>query len=140
MTGSRSAAPRPTATARNPDGVPDRVTVLYDARCGVCRLTVRALARLDWRHRLGFVPLQRFVASTSDDPTARALMRSLHVRDGADRWFSGGRAALKVAAAVPMLVPISILGRLPGMRGPVEAAYQLIADNRQAIGRLLRIG
>jgi len=46
---------------------------------------------------------------------------------------------LRIASELPVLVPLSIIGRLPGMGGPVEAAYRLVADHRQLIGRLLRI-
>jgi len=64
-------------------------------------------------------------------------MRALHVRDGRGRWNRGGDAALQVASVVPILVPLSLVGRLPGLQGPVEAAYRLVADHRQAISRLL---
>jgi len=64
-------------------------------------------------------------------------MRALHVRDGRGRWSRGGDAALRVGRAVPILAPLSLVGRLPGLQGPVEAAYRLVADHRQAISRLL---
>jgi predicted DCC family thiol-disulfide oxidoreductase YuxK len=117
-----------------------RLTVLNDAECSVCRLTVRMLRRLDWRRRLAFQPLQRFVASAPGDPRPRQLRRSLHVRDTAGRWHRGGDAALLVASVVPVLVPLAVLGRMPGMRRPVEAAYRLVADHRHVISRLLRLG
>jgi predicted DCC family thiol-disulfide oxidoreductase YuxK len=117
----------------------DRLTVLYDGDCGVCRLTVRALRTLDWRRRLAFMPLQRFSGSAPGDPTRRRLLWALHVRDGRGRWYRAGDAMLRIAAELPVLVPLSIIGRLPGMSWPVEAAYRLVADNRHFISRLLRI-
>jgi predicted DCC family thiol-disulfide oxidoreductase YuxK len=118
---------------------PDRLTVLYDGTCGVCRLTVRMLRVLDWRQRLDIMPLQRFVAADPGDPTRRRLLHALHVRDGNGRWYRAGDAMLRIASRVPVLVPLSILGRLPGMHGPVESAYRLVADNRHVISRVLRI-
>ena len=118
----------------------DRLTVLYDAECGVCRLTVRALRMLDWRRRLAFMPLQRFTGSAPGDPTRRRLLWALHVRDGRGRWYRAGDAMLRIASELPVLVPLSITGRLPGMSGPVEHAYHLVADNRHIISRVLRIG
>jgi predicted DCC family thiol-disulfide oxidoreductase YuxK len=115
----------------------DRLTVLYDAECGVCRLTVRALRMLDWNRRLELVALQRFVRSASDDPTRRRLLWALHVRDARGRWFRAGDAMLRIAAVIPLLVPLSVIGRLPGMSRPIEAAYRLVADNRHAISRIL---
>lgn len=117
----------------------DRLTVLYDAECGVCRLTVRALRTLDWRGRLAFMPLQRFTGSAPGDPTRRRLLWALHVRDGRGRWYRAGDAMLRIASELPVLVPLSIIGRLPGMSRPVEVAYRLVADNRHVISRLLRI-
>jgi len=121
------------------DAVGRPLTVIYDGSCPVCRLTVRALRILDWRERLEFASLQRFQPQLPTDPTRRELIRALHVRDIQGRWHRGGEAALRIAGAIPILVPLSLFGRLPGMDGPIEAAYGLVADNRHAIGRLLGI-
>jgi predicted DCC family thiol-disulfide oxidoreductase YuxK len=118
----------------------DRLTVLYDAECGVCRLTARALRTLDWRRRLAFMPLQRFVAMAPGDPTRRRLRSALHVRDEHGRWSRSGDAMLRIASELPVLAPLSVIGRLPGMSRPVEAAYRAVANNRHAISRILRIG
>lgn len=117
----------------------DRLTVLYDADCGLCRLTVRALSRLDWWRRLAFLPLQGFEPSAPGDPRRGELRRALHVRDVGGRWRHGGEAMLQIARAVPVLAPLSVLGRLPGMSRPIERGYRLVAENRRVISRLLRI-
>ena len=121
------------------DAIGRPLTVIYDGDCPVCRLMIRALLILDWRESLAFTPLQQFEPRSQDDPSRRELIRALHVRDVKGRWYRGGDAALRIAAAVPILVPLSLVGRLPGLQGPVEAAYRLVADNRHAIGRLLGI-
>jgi predicted DCC family thiol-disulfide oxidoreductase YuxK len=121
------------------DAIGRPLTVIYDDDCPVCRLTIRALRILDWRRRLEFTALQRFQPQSPGDPSRRELIRALHVRDGHGRWHSGGDAALRIAGVVPALVPLSLVGRLPGLHGTVEAAYRLVADNRHAIGRLLGI-
>jgi predicted DCC family thiol-disulfide oxidoreductase YuxK len=113
--------------------------VIYDGDCPVCRLTIRALRILDWRACLEFRPLQQFRPRSPDDPSRRELIRALHVRDSHGRWHHGGDAALWIAGVVPVLVPLSLVGRLPGLHGPVESAYRLVADHRHAIGRLLGI-
>jgi predicted DCC family thiol-disulfide oxidoreductase YuxK len=118
---------------------PARLTAFYDADCPVCRLTVSALRTLDWRRHIDFTPLQRFTESAPDDPTRRELIRALHVRDGCGRWSRAGDAMLRIAAELPVLVPLSIIGRLPGMSRPVEVAYRLVADNRRLISRVLGI-
>ena len=115
------------------------LTVLYDADCPVCRLTVRALKRLDWRRRLEVVPLQRFIRSADGDPTRRELRSALHVRDESGRWERGGMAALRIASVIPVLAPLALIGRAPGMPGVVDRAYVVVARNRRLISRVLRI-
>ena len=114
------------------------LTVLYDADCGVCRLTALALLRLDWLGRLDLVPLQAFAAVPPDEaPTREELLEELHVRDGDGRWSRGGGAALRIAAALPLLAPLALAGRLPGMAWLAERGYRLVADHRHEIGRAL---
>ena len=64
----------------------ERLTVLYDADCGVCPLTARMLHALDCGRSLHLSPLQRFVSRAADDPGAAALAERLHVRDADGRW------------------------------------------------------
>jgi predicted DCC family thiol-disulfide oxidoreductase YuxK len=115
-----------------------RLTVLYDADCGVCRLTARALDRLDWARRLDLVPLQAFAVDPADEgPSGADLRSALHVRDGAGAWIAGSGAALRIAAAVPVLAPLTLAARLPGGRWLAERAYRWVAANRHAISRAL---
>jgi predicted DCC family thiol-disulfide oxidoreductase YuxK len=117
--------------------VAQQLTVLYDADCGVCRLTALALLRLDWRRRLDLVPLQSFVAEPG--PSRAALLQALHVRDGSGRWARGGAASVRIAAAVPLLWPLSVLGHVPGMGWLAERAYRFVAGHRKAISRVLNL-
>jgi len=115
------------------------LTVLYDSDCGVCRHTARTLQMLDSRRRLRFQSLQQFVPASPRDPTRAQLEERLHVRDDHGRWQAGGAAALTIASAVPVLVPVAIVGRLPGMGRVADAAYELAARNRPAISRWLGV-
>lgn len=117
----------------------DRLTVLYDADCGVCTMTARMLHALDGRRRLDLSPLQRFVAAKADDPDRAALVERLHVRDATGRWASGGDAVLRIMAAIPVLAPLSLAGRVPAMRRAVDAGYRWVAAHRDGIGRVLGV-
>jgi predicted DCC family thiol-disulfide oxidoreductase YuxK len=112
------------------------VLVLYDDDCGICRLTVMALQRLDWRHRLDCVPLQDFTVAPGG-PERADLLEALHVRDASGRWYRGGAAAPRIASVVPVLVPLAIVGRLPVMTWLVEWAYRFVANHRLAISTAL---
>lgn len=127
---------------RRTSASPDRraqLTVLYDADCGVCRHTARTLRTLDTGGRLRFTPLQGFVAASAADPDRQALLARLHVRDARGRWYSGGRAARRIAEVIPALLPLGLVARLPGAGRVTDAAYDLVARNRQSLSRWLRL-
>ncbi len=127
------------APATLAETVADRLTVFYDADCGMCTMTARMLRILDTARRLQLTPLQRFVPAPPDDPGRAALLARLHVRDARGRWHAGADAVLEIAAAIPLLVPLSLVGRLPGLRRMVGAGYEVVARNRDAIGRRLGV-
>ena len=72
-------------------------------------------------------------------PSRDDLLATLHVRDQAGGWTRGGDAALRIAAAVPILAPLAVLGRVPGAPRVADAAYRLVARNRGPLSRLLRL-
>ena len=117
----------------------DRLTVLYDADCGVCTMTARMLHALDGGRRLDLSPLQRFVAAGPDDPDRGTLAERLHVRDATGRWAAGGDAVLRIMAAIPLLAPLALAGRLPGARPAIDAGYRWVAAHRDGIGRVLGV-
>jgi predicted DCC family thiol-disulfide oxidoreductase YuxK len=110
--------------------------VLYDRDCGFCRWGIDRLLRLDRRHELEAVPIQRAEGGellSSMTPDER--LESWHVRSPGGRIWSGGEA-----------VPV-ILRLLPGGKGPASAAarfprtvarlYRFVSRNRSALGRLV---
>jgi predicted DCC family thiol-disulfide oxidoreductase YuxK len=111
--------------------------VFFDADCGFCAHSASVLRRLDRKHRLSLVPLQRAAEVVPDAPEIRALLASMHVRDRAGRWSVGGAAWVRIASEIPLLRPLAFLARLPGLRTLVEPAYALVAANRHRISRLL---
>ncbi len=111
--------------------------VFFDADCGFCAHSASVLRRLDSKHRLGLVPLQRAAEVVSDAPDIDRLLASMHVRDPAGRWSVGGAAWLRIADEIPLLRPLAFLARLPGLRRLVEPTYALVARNRHRISRLL---
>lgn len=116
-----------------------RLTVFYDADCGICRHTARTLRVLDRQRQLVFEPLQGFLPAAPGDPARGELEAALHVRDERGGWRAGGDAALQIARVVPVLAPLALIGRLPGMNRVAEAAYETVARNRHAISGWLRL-
>jgi predicted DCC family thiol-disulfide oxidoreductase YuxK len=113
-----------------------RLLVLYDADCGVCTRSASLLRKLDRDARLHLVPLQTAPPLVDLPPNAE-LAESLHVRDSQGRWSVGGAAAIRLAREVPALRPLAALARVPGVPRLADAAYALVAANRQRLSRLL---
>lgn len=113
------------------------LTVLYDADCGVCTHTARALVWLDTRRRLRLVALQS-AAITAAPPMDR-LLAALHATDGDGRWYVGGAALVAIAQRIPLLRPLALVARLPLATRLIDGLYRVIADNRSMISRVLRL-
>lgn len=121
-----------------PPREPGRLLVLVDGTCGFCLHTAHVLRRLDGRDRLEIVPLQAFPTSPTS-PDRSALEAELHVRDALGRWFSGGAAMRRIAAEIPLLAPLAVLGSLPGVDRLVDRGYRVVAAHRGRIGRWLGV-
>jgi len=115
----------------------DALTVLYDADCGFCARGAEVLQVLDRNGRLTFVPLRAAQTLIADALGLDELAPTLHVLDGAGTWESGGAACLRIAAALPALVPLALVGRLPLARSLTERLYEAVARNRHRLSRLL---
>jgi len=113
------------------------LTVLFDAECGFCAHTVMVLHRLDRFHRLTFLPLQEAASVLPDAPSRERLATTLHVRDADGGWLHGGAACLRIAAALPLLAPLALVGRLPLAALAADRLYRVVARNRHRLSQLL---
>lgn len=122
----------------------DRLLVLYDRDCGICLATAARLRRWDRDGRLELLALQ--AAPGDARPMIRGLAAShplhdeLHVVDpatGAVR--SGGRAFIEILGRLPRGRVPAAVGRLPPVAWLIGLGYALVARNRRAISRALRL-
>ena len=110
--------------------------VLYDGDCGICTRTAMVLRRLDRGRRLRLVAAQAS-ADVVDRPAPDVLLSAIHVRDIDGRWYVGGKAAIEIAASIPVLRPIAVLSRLPLVARAIDRGYGRIAANRTRLSKLL---
>lgn len=118
--------------------------VLFDRDCGICTAAAAQLGRWDRDGRLELVALQSAVSDPRSVVRAVAashpLHDELHVLDpatGAVR--AGGDAILEVLARLPGGRVPAALGRLRPARWAIGLGYALVARNRRAISRALRL-
>jgi predicted DCC family thiol-disulfide oxidoreductase YuxK len=122
----------------------DRLLVLYDRDCGICAASAARLRRWDRGDRLELLALQEAASDARSlvrgVATGHPLHAELHVLDpssGAVR--SGGRAVLEIAARLPGGRVPALLGRVPPAAWVIGVVYALVARNRRAISRALRL-
>jgi predicted DCC family thiol-disulfide oxidoreductase YuxK len=115
-----------------------RLTVFYDADCGICQASARLMVRLDARHQLNMVPLQT-APTTAETPSPDELLDSLHALDGDGRWWVGADAVIEIARRVPALRPLALATRVPFAVRALEIVYGLVARNRHRLSRILRL-
>jgi predicted DCC family thiol-disulfide oxidoreductase YuxK len=115
---------------------PDRYLVLYDADCGLCRVTLALLLRWDAEGILAPVALQ--------DPAAELLLADIDHEQRMQSWHlitpEGERLAAGAALAeVLRLLPggAALARPLRAWPGVAERLYYLVADHRGSIGPLI---
>jgi predicted DCC family thiol-disulfide oxidoreductase YuxK len=114
----------------------DRAVLIYDEDCGFCRWSVDRILAWDREHRLRPVALQTPEADEllHDLPLERRRASwHLVTRDGAVR--SGGAGAAPLLRRLPGGAPMALVAET--LPGPTDAAYRLVARNRDRLGRLL---
>ena len=107
------------------------LAVYYDDRCGMCSSTVRTLRRMDWFHRLTYVPIS---SVADDDPIDAAQLQStMAVRDENGALYYGADAFEQLGSRCLPLAPFALLMKVPGAIYPARRVYGRIARRRQAI-------
>ncbi len=96
----------------------------YDAGCRRCRIAVRAVAALDRRGALRFVPIP-------DDAPPEAW-EAIHLVDDPAR---GWDAIVRMAESVPVLRPLAWVDRVPLLRRSADALYRTVARTRLSSAR-----
>ena len=134
-----SRIPSPESRIPSPESrIPSpEYAVLFDGGCPLCRRTVRSLRRIDWLRRLRFVDATDADARKREAPglSERAVMVEMYVVDDRGRSHGGYEGYLQIARVVPLMWPLWLLGRLPGIRSLGHAVYRTVAANRVRRGR-----
>lgn len=112
-----------------------RLTVWYDAACPLCRREIAAMRWLDWRKRIDFI-----------DATDPAATCPINRKDLLDRFhameqgtlLSGASAFAAMWRATPLLWPLGMVARLPGMMRLLERAYRAFLRVRPRLQEMLR--
>lgn len=113
---------------------PDQAWVFWDGTCGFCRHAVAWVKRRDQHDRLFLVPYQRAPYPPMTEDLARRCERAIHVITPNGTVLSSGRASLYILDAVGWHCFSALFSKRP-LVWLVEAAYWLVASNRQWFSR-----
>ena len=114
-----------------------RLTLYFDAGCGVCFQIARLLARLDVLERIRFVSSAELSAEAStdlsSDISSDLLARTIVVVDETGRRTTRADAVAQLLRALPLGVLWFWPLRVPGLRALANVGYDLFARRRQAV-------
>lgn len=116
-----------------------RIIMLYDDTCPMCVAQMRWLSALDWFHMLETMPAsskaaQACVPEVSHD----VLMTGIHCKKPDGQVLQGVRALRAAGLRVPLLVPVTLLLWIPGMRWLADIVYGKISRNRYVLSKFFR--
>jgi predicted DCC family thiol-disulfide oxidoreductase YuxK len=110
--------------------------VWFDGGCPLCTREIALMRRLDRRGRLHFVDISD---GTAVCPVGRsAMLARFHVTDADGRLHHGAAAFAAMWREIPLLRPLGLIARLPGVLWLLERVYRGFLHMRPALQRHLR--
>ena len=110
------------------------LTVWYDGACPLCRGEIAMMRRLDTRRAIAFVDVSGVSASSCPIDTADLLARLHASEDG--KLLSGAAAFAAMWRAIPLLRPLGLVARSPGVLALLERLYLGFLRVRPRLQRL----
>jgi predicted DCC family thiol-disulfide oxidoreductase YuxK len=118
-----------------------QATVIYDGNCGICTALKLEAERRDRENRLHFVPFQaNDMNQVASDISREAASKAVYLLRADGRRFQGARAFFEAMRRLP--APwgwVGALGAFPLLSLLAEPFYRLVARNRAALSRWLRL-
>ncbi|HCH36748.1 MAG: DUF393 domain-containing protein [Acidobacteriota bacterium] len=108
--------------------------IYYDGACPACRASASAIQSADWFGRLHLVDIaaEGFSAEAEGVSPAR-VAQELHAKLASGHVVAGIDALFIVADALPSLIFLRWLGRLPGVRVISQPLYLWFAARRYTL-------
>jgi len=111
------------------------VTVWYDGACPLCIREIAVMRKLDRRKAIRFIDI---ALPTASCPLDRQLMLDRFHASEDGRLLSGAAAFAAMWRAIPVLRPIGLVARVPGVLAILEALYLQFLKIRPHIQKRLK--
>jgi alginate O-acetyltransferase complex protein AlgI len=111
-----------------------RGVLCYDGHCGACSGGARRFGPLLRRRGFRLLPLQDPLARSMTEASDQELLAEVHlVTPEPRRILRGVDALVYIAGAVPVMLPLRWVARLPGGMPVLRGMYRAFARNRYGI-------
>lgn len=105
--------------------------VFYDAACPLCSNLRKVLKKVDWFHKIKWVPVQK---AENDDQyiflRGRDIYDEIHILTDKGIVMSGYYAIRKIFVAIPLTAPLGWLMHLPYTDTVGTPSYMYVSRNR----------
>lgn len=105
--------------------------VFYDAECPLCSNVKAVLQKLDWFHRIDWMPVQEIERSERYRFLKnRDIYDRIHMISSRGYLYEGFYTIRKLLKALPLTFPIGLAAHLPFMDQIFSPLYMWISKNR----------
>ena len=112
-----------------------RITVWYDGACPLCIREIALMRRLDRRNAIIFTDVS--VPAISCPVERRLMLDRFHASEDG-HLLSGAAAFAAMWRAIPVLRPLGLLARVPGVLAVLELLYQQFLKVRPRIQKRMK--
>ncbi|HET7579987.1 MAG TPA: DUF393 domain-containing protein [Bacillales bacterium] len=112
-------------------------TVFYDAECPLCSNAKKIIEKLDWFHRIEWIPVQKAEKENRFDfLKGRDIYDRIHMISENGRLYAGIYTIRKLLMLLPLTFPVSWMMYLPFVDKILDPLYMWVSKNRyQWFGR-----
>lgn len=111
-----------------------KTIVLYDRNCFLCQQSKRWIQKIDWLHRLSWIPLQEYVKDHSiSDEKVSAMKAEIHAYTPNKEEKVGYYAMRSILVRCPLTFIVALLMYIPKSGIVGKPLYRWIAKNRYRI-------
>lgn len=113
-----------------------KIEVYYDGVCKMCTGAMDALGKSSQGSKFQHIDVTRGVLPPGQD--MQAALRNMHVVDEAGRVYVGADGILRILEEYPRLRWLTRVGKLPGIRHLIYAAYRMVAAHRRRFNSIIK--
>jgi len=110
-----------------------KANIYYDGNCKFCIRSLNKVKKFDWFNRLNLIPIME-LQENDNDLDIDYLQKEMGLKDENGEIYYGADAFEQIFNRCILLIPISLLMKIPGIIYIARYIYGVIARNRIQLG------